>query len=257
MDKLLEALKAAGTDVAKQAAALKEHAPSLHQSVTQDGYNTGYASKGTELAAAQTEITTLKATTATLQGEVTKLKANPDTAAIHTQYTAQIADLTAQHQKEKDALTGNLAGERKAKALGKLKEHLTTPSKKDGNRHLNPDYAQVLIEKADVASRFTEVNGAYVIKQNGKDIPITGSFDEAVEVLAAELRAAAPSTLVLVGTDKGGGGGGHQQNIAQQGGTVFDKIREDAKNAATPGGAGGVAKPHGSFAGMAQSTDAA
>jgi hypothetical protein len=246
MDKLIEALKAAGEDKDKQAAAIQANAGGLYQHIFQSGHDVGYGKKGAELTAAQGKVTALEGEVVTLKTEVTTLKSAPDTKALHDQYGREIQTVKDKATARETELLGNLRTERHGQAKAKLRTALGK-----GEKRLVEAFADVLVEKADVIARIKiGDDGTRQVLQAGKDIPFAATdFDAQLGMLAEELKGSAPADFVLVGTDAGGGTGA--KGAPHTPPSTFDKIREDVKKQAAAGTAQEGIKPHGAFAGLA------
>ena len=250
MDELLKALKLLlGHANREEVVALveKDGAP-LFQSIFQKGFDNGYGKKGGELTTATTRIATLEGELTAARTEVDKLKANPDTASLHAQYTTEIAGIKKGAEEREAALRSTVVAERQTSRMGDLLAELIS-----GNEPLQRDYAIVLTEKAETKRRI-KINGdgSWQVLQQGKDIPIAAQTPEAaLKLLAAELKAAAPAGLVMVGTDRGGGLTGGRADITQTstgGAALAASIRESVK--ASVAVAPEAPKAHGAFAAL-------
>lgn len=253
MEKLLESLKALLAHGNKDEVVQlieKEGAP-LFQSIFQRGFDNGYGKKAGELETANAKVTDLQAKVTAQDGEIAKLKANPDTAALHAQYGQEIAKVKADAEARERELRATLETERKTMRTRDLRALLTT-----GEKRLDADYADVLLEKPDVKSRVKiNADGTFQILQKGKDIPIAAQTPEAaLAIMADELKAEAPPRFVLVGTDTGGGldtGGrsGFSAGAPTGGAALAESIRASVKAAGAA--APEAPKPRGAFAGLA------
>ncbi len=244
---LIDALTAAGDDKEKQAAAIQTHGGSVYQLIFQNGHDVGYGKKHGELTTAQTKATELEGRVATLSTELTTLKSAPDQKALHDQYGAQIKDLTTKAEQTASGLKAQLTKERKAAKVAVLRDALLT-----GAKRVEKDYADVLIQRADVVDRVKmNEDGTWQVLQKGKEIPIAAQTpDAALTLLADELKAETPPKFLLVGTDTGAGTTTGTVTTTV-GGNQFDKIREAVKAEAN---APNAIKPHGSFAALASPT---
>lgn len=249
MDELIKALKAlSDADRAKFGTTLQNEAPALYQSVFQAGHDVGYGKKGAELVAAQGKVTELEGRITALDTEVTKLKSNPDTAALHKQYAEERDKLVKEHAEAMSKVTGQIVSEKTSRYVTQLQQLLTA-----GEKRLQGDYATVLTEKADVRGRIkVNADGSWQVLQKGKDIPFAAATPEAaIAMLADELKSEAPAAFVLAGTDSGGGVTNGSSPLPPAGGSVFDKIRAEVKTASEKKTMGDI-KPHGAFASLGQ-----
>jgi uncharacterized phage infection (PIP) family protein YhgE len=227
MDKLIEAIKAlTPEDKAKFGDTLRTADASLYQGIFQSGFDTGFGKKEADLRTATERVTALTTELATATGEITKLKSNPDTTALHTQYGGQIKELTDKHTAELAKLNGQIAEGRVNDFLGALKGALSS-----GDTRLQGDYVEVITQRADIRSRLkVNPDGSRQVLQKGKDIPFAvSSSDEALKLLAEEIKKEAPATFILAGTDKGAGTPGAGAPGGTPGATLFDKVRESVK----------------------------
>lgn len=252
MDELLKALKLllAHTNREEVVTLVEKEGAPIFQGIFQKGFDNGYGKKAGELTTATARVTELEGQLATTQGEVTKLKANPDTAALHVQYGTEITKVKADAATREAELQAVIVSERQTGRMSDLLTALTT-----GDKPLQRDYAEVLTEKAETKRRIkVNADGSWHVLQQGKDIPIAAQTPQAaLALLADELKAAAPAGLVLVGTDKGGGldtgGRGGFSAVTPSGGAALaESIRASVKTAATV--APDAPKPHGVFAAL-------
>lgn len=252
MEKLLEALKALlahGNREEVVQLVEKEGAP-IFQGIFQRGFDTGYGKGHGELETATAKVTELQGKVTTVETENAKLKANPDTAALHAQYGQEITKLKGDAEREANTLRGTIADERQTVSMRDLRTHLVD----EGDKRLRPVYADVLLQKAEVRTRVkVNADGTRQVLQKGKDIPIAAqTFEAALAIMAGELKAEAPSDFVLAGTDAGGGIGGiggRSTTTTQPSGSaaLAESIRASVKNAP----ATDAPKPHGAFAALA------
>lgn len=243
MDKLKEALALLlGHSNQDEVVSLVETQGSgLFQKIFQKGHDVGYGKKHAALDRATEELTGIKAKLATAEEQITTLKANPETKAIHEQYAGQIKSLTdAAKARETELLTG-IRKERHSSHLSTLRTALKAK--------LQPDYADVLLEKGENSDRI-KVNddGTWTVLQKGKDIPLAAQTPEAaLSILADELVAGAPAGFVLAATDAGGGMGQNGQGKSQTptgAAATAASIREGVKKSVTPN----APAPRGPFA---------
>ena len=200
------------------------------QGVYQEVFNAGHKTATSQAAAEKTKLEgdlaaakkAQEASTSTLE----KMKGEqPDVAKIHEDYRAQMDDLRETHkteiQSERDARQNSEQG----RSLGDLRTALIS------HHSLDPDYADVLAQKAEVMERirYDQATGIQIM-QKGKEIPLQpGDDHSALDLLATELAADAPAKFVNSKGDRGsgtlGGGGG----TGSGGSGFYDKLRERVK----------------------------
>jgi multidrug efflux pump subunit AcrA (membrane-fusion protein) len=226
---LTEAIKAlmAHSNREEVVAALQKDGQPLYQLVFNKGHAVATAKLEAEKATVEARATQAEQERDAAKGTLAERERNtPDVAAIRTQYEQQIADLKEQHKgtllKEKEA--------RQAERLERTKAELRADLVSAG---VDPDYADVLVEKRETLSRLTfrKDDGVLEILQAGKTIPLAvGDGESPVKLLVAELRGATPAKFISSNAD--GGSGSSSGNGGGGGATIYDKIRAERQPAA-------------------------
>jgi hypothetical protein len=249
MNELLEAVKKllAHPNKDEVVSTIQKEAPAVYQAIFQPGFDNGYGKKAGELDAVATKLKTVEGELTSTKTELTALKNAPDQQAIHKQYGDQIATLTADAKKRESELQATLNTEREARVITSLESYLTTPDK--AGKRVDRDYAKVTLEKSEVRKRIkVAADGSVQILQKGKEIPFSGTADEAMKALEAELRGEAPPKFILVGSDTGGGtsstgaatGEGSDDKAFAD--SIRDSVKKDTeKNVVRPAFAGAFA----------------
>lgn len=194
--------------------------------VWQDVYNAGHANATARGAdATKTKDDELKAALAAQTKAETQLeslqKSQPDLAKVREQYDTEIAELKTKHTDELQSESNKRVESETKRAGGDLRSQMVALG-------VDPDFADVVADKPNVKSRISFVDGAVVVMQAGKDIPIHAAEGQtAIGVFAEELTGAVPAKFKNSNADKGSGM--HRSGSNSSSGNQYDQLREDAK----------------------------
>lgn len=210
-------------------AALQKDGRELYQAI----FNKGHATATEKL---EQRITALTEQVSTAQAEATAAKTaladaeknKPDVTTIRQQYEQQITDLKERHKAEIGKEREGRKAERLERTKGELKRALVI------DHGIDKDYAEVLVERADVRARLTfSDKGDLEILQAGKTIPIVvGDGQNAVGLFAEELKGGVDPKWVTSKADNGTGG--QRDQPGGSGGDLYEQIRAEAKPAQQP-----------------------
>jgi uncharacterized phage infection (PIP) family protein YhgE len=206
---------------------LQTHAQPIFQVIFDRGHSTATAT-------AKAERTTLDAQLASLQEQIRQLTDQnrqlsdkaPEAAALRKQHEDAIAVLRKEYEdklKEKDGL---VAQERMNNALANLRGKLL-----GGSSKLDEDYAAVLVAKPELAKRlrFTSDGKVEVLQADSATPLAAPQGKDGLDLLADELKAAAPTKFVTVESDRGGGAPPAGGGAAGAGkGDMYERIRTEA-----------------------------
>lgn len=229
-------------------AALKKDATPLVNVINQEGFNNGYGKKQGEFDTLKVAADKSAADLVTMTAERDKLARGlpADVAAVRTEHQQEVTRLTEQHKAELKARDEAIVAERTSNVVTSLRTRLQAPkdSKGQPRRAVREVYATVATQDKAVRDRIKPLpDGTFQVLQAGKQIPVAAATtEEALDVLAEELAAGAPSDMVVANTDAGGGvlpGGPVQPDAGE-----YAKIREEVKTQAAKTG---DVKPHGAF----------
>lgn len=222
---LSELVKEIGThgvdDVVK---ALQSNAHGIWQEIWNLGHANKTAAVKTDLETKETELTTAKAATSKLEGQLEQLRSSqPDTAKVREQYDTEIKELNDKHDKV-------VADLKTSRATSEVDREIATFQSRLVAAGADPDYAEVLAQKSSNRERFRHEENGVQILQAGKDIPIAaGDGKTALDVMVDEVISTIPARFVNSKADKGTGQRTNQQGAGGGSGTVYDRIREERK----------------------------
>lgn len=216
-----------GTDSAAVLAALQAHANPVYTAVWNSGHKQAASEGKTKLTELKNQVKELEEKAEGLEGTVTELRAKaPDAAKLQGDYQKEIDNLKNKHKGEVERLKGSIESERRTRTMADLRTKLVSSG-------VDPDYAEVIVQKPDLVSRIRfDESGNVQVMQPGKDIPYApdGAIGP-VDTLAKELADATPAKFRTSTVDKGGDArarsGGAAGGKAGGGATTdLGKIRE-------------------------------
>lgn len=211
---------------AKIVEVIQKNAHPVFQIIYDRGHSTATEAGNRKVTDLESQLEKLKKDheTAT-QALADERRKHPDTDTIRTQYEEREQELKAEHEKAVAELNGKLQNERLNTARQTLKGYLTS-----GERRLDPDYADVQLDKSELRERFRHRDdGTLEVLQAGKQIALVPADGVSpLELLAKELKDAAPSKFVEVHSDRGAGSQGNGGSSGGAGG-FFGKYREELK----------------------------
>ena len=207
--------------------ALQNKAQPLFQAIFDKGHSEATGRLSTKVTEAETKLKTL-------EGELTKAKEQVDTLSKDKpdvqKYMDRVTALETEISKTKEQAAADLTNERVDRRFADLRASLLA-------KKVDPDYAEVIIGKADVRGRIvSRENKIEVIGPNG--IPFTPVEGKSgLDLLTEELITKVPPKFIASGVDRGAGiieGG-----PAPGGANHFDAIRAEV-NARKPSGPTGI-----------------
>lgn len=207
---------------------LQKHKREAFQAIHDQGHSAATGSSKQKIDAAEAAQQKAERDLEKAQERMKELEEKaPDAAAIRKQYEDREAELKKTHQEQLDAERTKRNDLQRRNARKDLVRALIG----DG---VDPDYAEVLVEKQDVVDRIViGDDGELVVQQKGRTIPIAATDDHSpVELLAEELRSGIDAKWVSssvkrgagVQDGSGGGGGNRYQKLAEQQ-KEFEKAR--------------------------------
>jgi len=218
--------KLVGEPVGDVAKIIQTTAQGVYQEIFNAGHKTATAAERTEKEKLEADLKREQGAREKADSALEKLKGEqPDVAKVHADYAAQIEDLNEKHKQELQTERDARAGSEQSRTLGDLRTALISA------HGLDPDYAEVLAQKPEVAGRikYDPATGIQIM-QAGKDIPFQpGDGHTAIGLLAGELAKDAPAKFVNSGADRGSGTQGSGGGTGSSGGQYFDKLRESVK----------------------------
>lgn len=210
-------------DKAAVVAALQAEAHAIYQAIFDKGHSTATATARTEKERLDGELAGVRTQLEQANNTIKELeKKAPDVATVRTQFEQQILTLQNKHKDELKAKDAEIESERRSRAFGDLRVKLI-------EKGVDPDYAEVTVNKAEVQKRIRIKDKLAEVLQADSEVPLQpGKGQTGIDLLADELHKATPAKFLTSdvdrgsGTENGGGGGGSK-------GGVFDRIRADAK----------------------------
>ena len=216
--------------LATVARTMKENAHALFQHVFNVGHSERNKKATNDEKALRDQLTAKEEEATRLQSELETAKAGqPDAAKRVTELEGQIRTLQQQHADTPKELPGQVAEAKRTARLETLRGKLAA--------HLDPDYAEVLVQKAEVRDRVRlNDDGSFDVLQAVGGIPFAPAEGaDPMDLLVGELvettRRTKP-TLVTSGAEAGSGTGSTGGQAAERKGgdaKFFDGIREKAK----------------------------
>lgn len=230
MDELIQALQTyetEGSEANRDAvlSALQSKAHGVYQAVFDKGHRNATARLNDQKEALEGQVARLTSELETAQTRLEEATSNqPDVSAIHQQYKDEIKGLKEEHKDALDNLRAANVAEKREGAKARLKALLASD-----DFGVDSDYADLQVERAADRIRVTDEGGIEIL-QAGKDIPYSpGEGQDALSLLATEIRNGTPEKFVTVKADRGsnignGGAGGRA-------GSVYEQIRAKAEEA--------------------------
>lgn len=204
MDEIIEAL--AKHDKTAVAKALQSGAADVWQLVFNKGHKTATDAAKGERQELEGKLTDVQAQVGTLEGQLAEAQeAAKQVETVRTEMTKQIEDLNAAHATEVTTLKGKHQTATRERTMSDLKSKLIASA-------VDPDYAAVLVERADTQKRFNfnEDGGFDVFQQDGTNVYLTTNGD-VLDQFVNDLKTAVPAKFITVegdrGSDTGGAGG--------------------------------------------------
>lgn len=243
LEEIIAALK--GHDTSAVTAALQAHASDIYQSIFGAGHRKAAGESKTKTKELDTKIAELTEQNESLTEQVAELQQKqPDLGKIKTDHATAIQRLKDQHKAEITTLQQTIRNGAVARAKANLKAELV-------GLGLDPDYADVQVEKAAAAGRIKpKDDGSDVdVLQAGTETPYApGEGQTAIGLLAKELDKATPAKFRTSGADRGAGdrtggtGSGNGAGAGSSGGAkgkwgdLKNKLAEERKQQEKPQG---------------------
>lgn len=244
MDELIASIKKAlsegktAKDIVKAVLDDSQTQP-VYQEIFQRGHAEETRASKVKFDALTEQSTALTGQLATAQTALTDLQSKtPDIKTVTDQFQAQIADLNTKNKAKVDAMQAKVDDTLLRRGRADLKSSLIA-------KGVDPDYADVLVNKEDVKARMrpTETGDIQVMAE-GKDIPLTaGEGQTPLGLLTEELSGKVPAKFLTSTADRGSNAHSGPNNGSANG-DQFKKIRDEvaAKNkGAVTGGIDAIA----------------
>lgn len=181
---------------------LHEAAHPVYQTVFNKGHSDATQRSQDKITAAESRATAAEAAATAAKEEANELRAKtPEAEKLKQQYDEAVKSLKKQHQQELDTLKEQNTKTALDRATADLRAKLVGRP-----FNLDPDYAEVIVNKPDVRSRMKFTNGALEVLQPGKDIPFAASEGQSpLDLLASELKKSTPAKFIVSKADGGAG----------------------------------------------------
>ena len=206
----------------------------VYQEIFQRGHAEETRASKAKFDALTEQVTGLTGQLSTAQTALTDLQSKtPDVKTVTDQFQAQIADLSAKNKAKLDTMQAKVNDTLLRRGRADLKSSLIA-------KGVDPDYADVLVNKEDVKLRMRPSDdGDIQVMADGKDIPLTvGEGQTPLGLLTEELSGKVPAKFLSSSSDRGSDS---RSGPASGSGSVdqFKKIRDDVaarnKTASTGG----------------------